>query len=107
MRYHSKGYQQGLQGWPTDVRLSTTCISCMYESLNHGFMHVTTDLCGLKTPEYVSTLKKKLTHNFCRGKCSDTTCNIPDIKSMQNKNKMLEMADKQQYNQNNTTITLK
>jgi hypothetical protein len=34
MRYHSKGYQQGLQGWPTDVRLSTTCISCVYESLN-------------------------------------------------------------------------
>ena len=34
-------------------------------------------------------------------------CNIPYIKSMQNKNKMLEMADKQQYNQNNTTITLK
>jgi hypothetical protein len=59
MRYHSKGYQQGLQGWPTDVRLRTTCISCMYESLNHGFMHVMTDLCGLKTPEYVSTLKKK------------------------------------------------
>jgi hypothetical protein len=79
----------------------------MYESLNHGFMRVTIDLCGLKTPEYVSTLKKNLTHNFCRGKCSDTTCNIPDIKSMQNKNKMLEMADKQQYNQNNTTITLK
>jgi hypothetical protein len=34
MRYHSKGYQQGLQGWPTDVRLRTTCISCVYESLN-------------------------------------------------------------------------
>jgi hypothetical protein len=50
MRYHSKGYQQGLQGWPTDVRLRTTCISCVYESLNRGFMHVTTDLCGLKTP---------------------------------------------------------
>jgi hypothetical protein len=32
MCYHSKGYQQGLQGWPTDVRLSTTCISCVYES---------------------------------------------------------------------------
>jgi hypothetical protein len=59
MRYHSKGYQQGLQGWPTDVRLRTTCISCMYESLNRGFMHVTTDLCGLKTSEYVSTLEKK------------------------------------------------
>jgi hypothetical protein len=57
MRYHSKGYQQGLQGWPTDVRLRTTCISCVYESLNRGFMRVTTDLCGLKTPEYVSTLK--------------------------------------------------
>jgi hypothetical protein len=51
MRYHSKGYQQGLQGWPTDVRLKTTCISCMYESLNRGFMRVMTDLCGLKTPE--------------------------------------------------------
>ena len=25
-------------------------------------------------------------------------CNIPDIKSMQNINKMLEMVDKQQYN---------
>jgi hypothetical protein len=49
MRYHSKGYQQGLQGWPTDVRLRTTCISCVYESLNRGFMRVTTDLCGLKT----------------------------------------------------------
>jgi hypothetical protein len=24
---------------------------------------------------------------------SDTTCNIPDIKSMQNRNKMLEMAE--------------
>jgi hypothetical protein len=93
MRYHSKGYQQGLQGWPTDVRLSTTCISCMYESLNRGFMRITTDLYGLKTSEYVSTLKKKLTHTFCRGKCSDTTCNIPDIKSMQNINKMLEMAE--------------
>jgi hypothetical protein len=34
-------------------------------------------------------------------------CNIPDIKSMQNKNKMLEMADEQQYNQNNTTIIQK
>jgi hypothetical protein len=32
MHYHSKGYQQGLQGWPTDVRLRTTCISCVYES---------------------------------------------------------------------------
>jgi hypothetical protein len=31
-------------------------------------------------------------------------CNIPDIKSMQNRNKMLEMEDEQQYNQNNTTI---
>jgi hypothetical protein len=92
MRYHSKGYQQGLQGWPTDVRLRTTCISCVYESLNHGFMRVTIDLYGLKTPEYVSTLKKKF-HNFCQGKCSDTTCNIPDIKSMQNRNKMLEMAE--------------
>jgi hypothetical protein len=34
-------------------------------------------------------------------------CNIPDIKSMQNINKMREMADEQQYNQNNTTIILK
>jgi hypothetical protein len=32
----------------------------MYESLNHGFMRVTIDLCGLKTPEYVSTLEKKI-----------------------------------------------
>jgi hypothetical protein len=79
----------------------------MYESLNCRFMHVMTDLYGLKMPEYISTLKKNLTHNFCRGKCSDTTCNIPDIKSMQNKNKMLEMTDKQQYNQKNTTITMK
>ena len=60
MRYHSKGYQQGLQGWPIDVILRTTCISCVYESLNFVFMHVTTDLCDLKTPEYVSTLKKKI-----------------------------------------------
>jgi hypothetical protein len=34
-------------------------------------------------------------------------CNIPYIKSMKNINKMLEIADKQQYNQNNTTITHK
>jgi hypothetical protein len=60
MRYHSKGYQQGLQGWPTNVRLRTTCISYVYESLNRGFMNVMTDLYGLKTPEYVSTLKKKI-----------------------------------------------
>jgi hypothetical protein len=60
MRYHSKGYQQGLQGWPTDVRLRTTCISYVYESLNRGFMHITTDLCGLKTLEYISTLEKKI-----------------------------------------------
>jgi hypothetical protein len=59
MRYHSKGYQQGLQGWPIDVFLSTTCISYVYESLNCGFMCVTTDICGLKTLEYVSNLKKK------------------------------------------------
>jgi hypothetical protein len=59
MCYHSKGYRQGLQGWPTNVHLRTTCISCMYESLNCGFMHVTIDLYGLKTLEYVSTLKKK------------------------------------------------
>jgi hypothetical protein len=59
MRYHSKGYQQGLQGWPTDVRLRTTCISYVYESLNRWFMHVMTDLCGLKTLAYVSTLEKK------------------------------------------------
>jgi hypothetical protein len=91
MRYHLKGYQRGLQGWPTDVRLRTTCVSCVYESLNRGFMRVTSDLSGLKTPEYVSTLKK-ITHNFYQGKCSDTTCNIPDIKSMQNRNNMLEMA---------------
>jgi hypothetical protein len=58
MRYHSKGYQKGLQGWPTDVRLRTTCISCVYESLNRGFMRVMTDLYSLKTLEYVSTLKK-------------------------------------------------
>jgi hypothetical protein len=64
MRYHSKGYQQGLQGWPTDVRLRTTCISCVYESLNHGFMRVTTDLCGLKMSEYVSTLKKNINPQF-------------------------------------------
>jgi hypothetical protein len=107
MRYHLKGYQQGLQGWPTYVHLSTTCISYVYESLNRDFMHVKIDLYGLETLEYVSTLKKNLTHNFCRGKCSDTTCNIPDIKSMQNRNTMLEMADEQQYNQNNTTTTLK
>jgi hypothetical protein len=60
MRYHSKGYQQGLQGWPTDVRLRTACISYVYESLNCGFMRVTTYLCGLKMPEYVSTLEKKI-----------------------------------------------
>jgi hypothetical protein len=91
MRYHSKGYQQGLQGWPTDVLLRTTSISCVYESLNREFMRVTIDLCGLKTLEYVSTLKN-ISHNFCRGKFSKTTCNILDIKSMQNRNKMLEMA---------------
>jgi FtsZ-binding cell division protein ZapB len=34
-------------------------------------------------------------------------CNIPDIKSMQNRNKMLAMANKQQYNQSNTTIIQK
>jgi hypothetical protein len=62
------------------------------------FMHVMTNLHGLKTSEYVSTLKKNLTNNFYQGKFSDTTCNIPYIKSMQNINKMLEMADKQQYN---------
>jgi hypothetical protein len=60
MRYHSKGYQQGLQGWPTDVHLRTTCISYVYESLNYGFMRVTTDIYGLKMLEYVSTLKKKI-----------------------------------------------
>jgi hypothetical protein len=60
MRYHSKGYQQGLQGWPTDVNLRTTCISYVYESLNYGFMRVTTDIYGLNMLEYVSTLKKKI-----------------------------------------------
>jgi hypothetical protein len=60
MHYHSKGYQQGLQGWPTDVRLRTTCISCVYESMNHELMHIMTDLYGLKTSKYVSTLKKYL-----------------------------------------------
>jgi hypothetical protein len=75
------------------VHLSTTSIYCVYESINHGFMRVTIDLCGLKMPEYISTLKKKLTHTFCRGKCSNTTCNILDIKSMQNRNKMLEMVE--------------
>jgi hypothetical protein len=74
------------------VRLRTACISCMYESLNHGFMRVMTDLCGLKTPEYVSTLKKKNTHNFFQGKFSNTTCKIPDIINTQNRNKILEMA---------------
>jgi hypothetical protein len=39
MHYHSKGYQQGLQGWPTDVHLRTTCISCVYESLNRVYVH--------------------------------------------------------------------
>jgi hypothetical protein len=34
-------------------------------------------------------------------------CNIPDIKSMQNINKMIEMVDEQQYNQKNTTIISK
>jgi hypothetical protein len=58
MRYHSKGYQHRLQGWPTDVCLSTTCIYCMYASLNHGFMHAMTDIYSLKTLEYVSTRKK-------------------------------------------------
>jgi hypothetical protein len=32
----------------------------MYESLNCGFMHVMIDLYGLKTPEYISTLEKKI-----------------------------------------------
>jgi hypothetical protein len=58
MRYHSKGYQQGLQGWPTYVRLSTTCISYVYYSLTMGLCSVTTNLCSLKTSEYVSTLEK-------------------------------------------------
>jgi hypothetical protein len=66
MLYHSKGYQQGLQGWPTYVRLRTTCISCVYESLNRGFMCVMTDLYGLKMPEYVSTLKKKIPTIFAK-----------------------------------------
>jgi hypothetical protein len=104
MHCHSKGYQQGLQGWPTDVCLITTCISFVYESLNHGFMCIMKYLCSLKTLEYVSTLEKKLPTIFFRGKCYDTTCNILDIKSMQKK--MLEMAYEQQYNQNNTTIIL-
>jgi hypothetical protein len=51
--------------------------------------------------------EKKLTHNFCQGKCFDTTCNMLDIKSMQNRNKIIEMADKQQYNQNNHHINTK
>jgi hypothetical protein len=107
MHYHSKGYQKYLQVWPIDVLLSTTCIYCMYEYLNHGFMHVVIDICNLKTSEYVSTLKKKLpTIFFCRGKCFVTTCNIPHIKSIHNRNKMLEMAYGQQYNQKNTTIIL-
>jgi hypothetical protein len=93
MFYHSKGYQQGLQGWTTDVRLSTTCISCMYESLNYSFMCVMIDLCGLKMSQYISTLEKNLTHNFYQGKCCDTTSNKQDIKSMQNRNKMLVMAE--------------
>jgi hypothetical protein len=66
MHYHLKGYQQGLQGWPTDVRLRTTCISCVYESHNIGFMCVMTDLCGLKTLEYVSTLEKKIPTNSAK-----------------------------------------
>jgi hypothetical protein len=37
--------------------------------------------------------EKKFTHNYYQGKCFDTTCNIPDIKSMQNINKMIEMAE--------------
>jgi hypothetical protein len=73
------------------VHLNTTCISCMYESFNHKFMCVMIYLCGLKMLEYISTLKKILTHNLCRGKCSDTTSSIPDIKSIHNINKMLEM----------------
>jgi hypothetical protein len=36
--------------------------------------------------------KKNLTHTFCQGKCSDTTCNMTNIKCMQNINKILEMA---------------
>jgi hypothetical protein len=40
-----------------DVHLRTTCISYVYESLNRGFMHVTTDLYGLKTLEYVLRTK--------------------------------------------------
>jgi hypothetical protein len=90
MCYHSKGYQEGLQGWPTDVCLRTTCISYVYEFINHGFMCVMKDLYGLNISEYVSTLKTN-THNFCQGKCSNTTCKIPDIQNMQEKNKMLEM----------------
>jgi hypothetical protein len=38
----------------------------MYESLNHGFMRIMTDLCGLKMSEYVSTLEKKIPTIFAK-----------------------------------------
>jgi hypothetical protein len=74
MRYHSKGYQQGLQGWPTNMRLRTTCISCVYESLNRGFMRGTVDCthpgadCELVT--LVAIIFRVFTQGDCEGKSS-------------------------------------
>jgi hypothetical protein len=75
-----------LEGVPTGVtRVANICalknhLYFLHVLLpDHGFMHVTTDLCSLKTSEYVSTLKKKFTPQVFPGKSSDTTCNIPDV----------------------------
>ena len=76
MRYYSKGYPQGLQGSPTDV--TTSCISCVHASPNLQVYALNDRSRGLKTPEHVSSQKKK---NLLRngdptgpGKCFDTTC---------------------------------
>jgi hypothetical protein len=52
-----------LEGVPTGVtRVANRCAlkNHLYESLNHGFMRVMTNLCGLNMLEYVSTLEKKI-----------------------------------------------
>ena len=74
MRYYSKGYPQGLQGSPTDV--TTSCISCVHASPNPQIYVLNDKSRGLKTPEHVSSQKKKLLRNgdpTGPGKCSDTT----------------------------------
>jgi hypothetical protein len=62
-----------LEGVPTGVTMVANrcviknhCISCMYESINHGLMCVMIDIYGLRMLEYVSTLKKKLPTIFSK-----------------------------------------